>query len=123
MGTRNTLHPAMLGLSHVYMTDVAAEIRLGGEYPDTEMAPLVGRVVTRGRSRNRNISISGTRDGANFSSHYWGHTFILLFNVYRRDDGLHLLDVIVGNVLVLGDVGGGGRRQGCHRRQGDQFRR
>jgi len=123
VGTRNTLHPTMLGLSHVHVADVAAEICLGGEYPDTKMAPLVGRVVTRGRTGNRNVSISGARDGANFSSHYGGHTFILLFNINGGNDGLHLLDVVVGDVLVVGDVGGGGGRQGGHRGQGDQFRR
>ena len=35
----------MFGLPHVNVSDVGAEVGLGGEYPDAHVAPLVARVV------------------------------------------------------------------------------
>ena len=39
------LHSAVLRLSHVDVSNVRAEVGLGGENPHTEMTPLVARVV------------------------------------------------------------------------------
>ena len=45
MRTGNTLDSGMLGLSQVDMSDVAAQVGLGGEYPHTQVASLVGGVA------------------------------------------------------------------------------
>jgi len=42
---RYALHSAVFCLSHVDVSDVGAEVGLGGENPHTEMASLVARVV------------------------------------------------------------------------------
>ena len=39
------LHSAVFRLSHVDVSDVGAEVGLGGENPHTEMTSLVARVV------------------------------------------------------------------------------
>jgi len=39
------LHSAVFRLSHVDVSNVRAEVGLGGENPHTEMTPLVARVV------------------------------------------------------------------------------
>ena len=44
MGTGNTLDSGMLGLSHVDMADVTAQVGLSAEYPHTQVASLVGGV-------------------------------------------------------------------------------
>ena len=43
MRAGNTLDPAVLGLAHVDVSDVRAEVGLGGEDPHAEVAPLVHR--------------------------------------------------------------------------------
>ena len=39
----DALDPAVLGLPHVDVPDVGAQVGLGAEYPDTQVAPLVHR--------------------------------------------------------------------------------
>ena len=46
VGTGDALDSAMFGLSHVDVSYVGAQVGLGGEYPDTHVAPLVARVVS-----------------------------------------------------------------------------
>ena len=43
--TGYALHSAVFRFSHVDMSDVRAEVGLGGENPHTEMTSLVARVV------------------------------------------------------------------------------
>ena len=45
MRTGYTLDSAMFGLPHVNVSDVGAEVGLGGEYPHTEMTSFVARVI------------------------------------------------------------------------------
>ena len=39
------LHSAVFRLSHVDVSDVGAEVGLGGKYPHTEMTSFVARVI------------------------------------------------------------------------------
>ena len=41
VGAGDALDPAVLGLPHVDVADVRAEVSLGAEYPHTEVTPLV----------------------------------------------------------------------------------
>ena len=41
VGAGDALDPAVLGLAHVDVADVRAQVGLGAEYPDTEVTSLV----------------------------------------------------------------------------------
>lgn len=43
------LNSAVFGLSHVDVSNVGAQVGLGGEYPDTHVTPLVAGVVCQAR--------------------------------------------------------------------------
>lgn len=92
VGARYALDSAVLGLPHVDVSDVGAQVGLGGEYPDTHVAPLVARVV----------------QAAHLPRQLGGQTLLLLLDVDRLQDRVHVsVDVVVDNVLVLSYVGGG----------------
>ena len=49
MRTWYALNSAVFGLSHVDVSNVGAQVGLGGEYPDTHVTPLVAGVVCQAR--------------------------------------------------------------------------
>jgi len=104
VGTGDALDSAMFGLSHVDVSYVGAQVGLGGEYPDTHVAPLVARVVS---------------ETAHLPGQLGGQTLLLLLNVDRLQDRVHVSIDVVDDVLVLSDVGSGvGVQDGVDRARG-----
>ena len=69
VGAGDALDPAVLGLPHVDVADVRAEVGLGAEYPHTEVTPLVDWATRRAPALGH---------GTQLPSQGRGHTLLLL---------------------------------------------
>lgn len=120
VGAGDALDPAVLGLPHVDVADVRAEVGLGAEYPHTEVTPLVDWPTRRAPALGH---------GTQLPSQGRGHTLLLLLDVHRCKVHAIVGDVVVDDVLLLADEGCGGgggeeaRGAGDAGGQGDQLRR
>lgn len=121
----DALDAAVLGLAHVDVADVGAQVGLGAEYPDTQVTSLVDRAP------GPPCSSPTLGHRAHLSSQGRRHALLLLLDVHRSEVHAGVGDVVVDDVLLLADEGGGGGEEpgvvaggaGDAGGQGDQLRR
>ena len=140
VGAGDALDPAVLGLPHVDVADVRAEVGLGAEYPHTEVTPLVDWATSRAPALGHWTQLPSQGRGhtlllLRISSLYYGcdpemHLlYAYLLDVHRCEVHAIVGDVVVDDVLLLADEGCGGgggeeaRGAGDAGGQGDQLRR